>query len=159
MFARITGIQVLDHETRHRMLRRITDVPGTSFRELQDYVHLADGPTTWHLEKLSRGGFVSLVRAGKTRRYFPRDFPSKLAKAIVSLQVESRRALLREVATSDGISQAELALRTGLAAPTALHHLEILESLGLVASWRTGRLRCYRATSEGRTVLGRPIAG
>ncbi|HVL86829.1 MAG TPA: winged helix-turn-helix transcriptional regulator [Candidatus Thermoplasmatota archaeon] len=155
MYSRITGIQVLDHGTRHDMLSMITAKPGTSFKELQDAVRLADGPTTWHLEKLSREGFVSLVRDGKTRRYFTKDFPPTLAKAIVAVREPSRRALLHGIFARAGASQTELAAAVGLSPPTALHHLDILEKQGLVEAWREGRVKRYRATETAREVLGR----
>lgn len=64
-----------------------------------------------------------------------------------ALSDPTRRAMLAQMGRC-AVPVSELARPTGLALPTVLRHLGVLEDAGLIASEKTGRTRMCRARPE-----------
>jgi predicted transcriptional regulator len=153
-YARIEGEAVLRHETRGDMLRLIQRQPGLSLQELCDRVHLARGPTQWHLDKLERNGYVARVRHGGESLFFPRAMPRDQARALAALRHPSRRALLLLASRNPGLRPSEAARELGLRPPTIRHHARELLELGLMTQHGDSHAVKYLPTPAGLQLLG-----
>lgn len=67
-----------------------------------------------------------------------------------ALSDPTRRAMLAQLGQG-AVPVSELARPTGLALPTVMRHLGVLEGAGLIASEKTGRTRMCRARPETLT--------
>lgn len=152
-YARIEGEAVLKHEARGDMLRIIQRKPGISLQEIGAEVHLARGPTQWHLDKLERNGYVARVRHGGESLFFPRGTPPAQAKAIAALRHPSRHDLLALAARHPGLRPSEASKLLGLGPPTIRHHAVALLGLGLLMQEGAGNAVRYAATDLGRQLL------
>jgi DNA-binding transcriptional ArsR family regulator len=70
--------------------------------------------------------------------------PDEVFKALAD---PTRRAVIERLGISPA-STSELARPFGMALPSFLQHLDVLERCGLVASSKQGRVRTYRLTPE-----------
>lgn len=68
-----------------------------------------------------------------------------------ALSDPTRRAMLAQMGGGAAVPVSELARPTGLALPTVLRHLTILEEAALISSEKTGRTRMCRARPETLT--------
>lgn len=80
--------------------------------------------------------------AGQTLRYVPK-YSGRLDRIFHALADSSRRAMVERLARGPA-SVSELARPFGTALPTVVQHLGVLESAGIVASTKVGRVRTYQ---------------
>ena len=65
-----------------------------------------------------------------------------------ALSDPTRRAMLAQLGAGVAVPVSELARPTGLALPTVMRHLSVLEDAALIVSEKTGRTRMCRARPE-----------
>ena len=65
-----------------------------------------------------------------------------------ALSDPTRRAMLAQLGAGVAVPASELARPTGLALPTVMRHLSVLEDAALIVSEKTGRTRMCRARPE-----------
>ena len=70
LFARLRRNDILDLDTRRRVLDILRERPGIHFRELLRTASLGSGTLSYHLYVLEREGFVIARRDGMYRRFF-----------------------------------------------------------------------------------------
>lgn len=140
-YARISKSEVLDHATRERMLRAITETPGLSLSEVQARFALGWGTAVYHLDRLESAGHLASERSGFAKRYYPRAALSPGERAVRAVLARPQLAKLAErVLAEPGLSQQELAHRLGITAGAATKQLAALEGAGLVLRVREGKV-------------------
>lgn len=140
-YARISKSEVLDHATRERMLRAITETPGLSLSEVQARFALGWGTAVYHLDRLESAGHLASERSGFAKRYYPRAALSPGERAVRAVLARPQLAKLAErVLAEPGLSQQELAHRLGITAGAATKQLAALEGAGLVQRVREGKV-------------------
>ncbi len=75
----------LELETRRRIYRKVSAVPGMYFREIQRTLGLEVGETEYHLSYLERAGLLSVQLEGNRKRYFARGAVDERDRRLLSL--------------------------------------------------------------------------
>lgn len=74
------------------------------------------------------------------------NYYAKLSRVFHALSDPTRRAVLERLSAGPA-AVSDLASPFGMALPSFMQHLKVLEGSGLVRSSKTGRVRTYRLTS------------
>ena len=82
---------------------------------------------------------------------------ARLDRLFVALADPGRRAMIDRLSGGPA-SVSELARPLGIALPSALKHLAVLETGGIVASEKAGRIRTYRMAPDGLAGLENWVA-
>ena len=82
---------------------------------------------------------------------------ARLDRMFVALADPGRRAMIDRLSGGPA-SVSELARPLGIALPSALKHLAVLEAGGIVASEKAGRIRTYRMAPDALAGLERWVA-
>jgi predicted transcriptional regulator len=145
LYRRLTRDDVLENETRQRILDLVEDRPGVTAAEVSEALDVHYRTARHHLEVLEEFGHVEAVELGARIRYFENhERYGDLAKRVVAaLGSETKRTVLMEIARRGGARSGELAEAAEVAPSTASHHLDDLEGKGLVEGRRRGRAVLY----------------
>lgn len=149
LYSRISRARVLANPNRARMYQAICERPGLTAADLRRAMGLARIVVRHHLRFLEAHRYVTARRDGRRRRWFPAGVVPEgdALAARLLLQDESRRKLIDALSASHaGLTQRELATRTGLSERLVSHHLARLAEGGLVTS-RGLRPRRYTAAA------------
>lgn len=80
-------------------------------------------------------------------RYMPNQHVPQLDRVFKALADPTRRAVLERL-SAGAAPVSELAEPFGMALPSFLQHLAVLENCGLVSSRKSGRVRTYQISPE-----------
>ena len=83
--------------------------------------------------------------------------PAQLNRMFFALADEHRRGMLARLSTGPA-SVSEMAAPLGIALPSAVKHLAVLEQGGFVASTKTGRVRTYQTEPKAFEAMERWVA-
>jgi DNA-binding transcriptional ArsR family regulator len=83
--------------------------------------------------------------------------PAQLDRLFFALSDASRRGMLERLCSGPA-SVTELAMPMGIAMPSVVKHLAVLESSGLVQSEKSGRVRTYRIAPHAFAAMERWVA-
>lgn len=83
--------------------------------------------------------------------------PEQLDKLFFALADANRRSMLEQLSSRPS-TVTELVEPLGIAMPSVVKHLAVLESGGLVESEKSGRVRTYRITPNAFTLMERWLA-
>jgi predicted transcriptional regulator len=137
---RLSMDDVLDNETRTRILDQIIGQPGIHFKELLRNVETTSSNLAWHLDVLETYKIIHKQRVGHFLIYYPyldknpfATLDPKIAKSKTTLDI------FQIVADNPGMYQNEIARRMGLDHKTAKYHLDKLAIAELITSKKDGR--------------------
>jgi hypothetical protein len=137
---RLSMDDVLDNETRTRILDQIITQPGIHFKELLRNVNTTSSNLAWHIDVLETYKIIHKQRVGHFLIYYPyldknpfATLDPKIAKSKTTLDI------FQLVADNPGMYQNEIARRMGLDHKTAKYHLDKLAVAELVTGRKDGR--------------------
>jgi predicted transcriptional regulator len=145
LYRKLTREDVLENETRKRILELVTERPGITTAEISEELDVHYRTARHHLETLEDFGKVTGKRLRGRIRYFENHgrFDDLRKRLISCLEADTKEAIIMEVARSGAVPSGELAERVDVAPSTASHHLGDLEEMGLLARRRDGRSKLY----------------
>ncbi len=122
-----------------RARRLIEEYPGLHLRELARQLDMDVRATQHHLDRLEKGGLVSVLRFGRYKRYFPRreahtgEMVDRKDKRILGhLRNPIALGLVVHLIVSGPSRLADLSSGVGVVPTTASYHLRRLERAGIV---------------------------
>jgi hypothetical protein len=137
---RLSMDDVLDNETRTRILDLIINQPGIHFKELLRNVNTTSSNLAWHIDVLETYKIIHKQRVGHFLIYYPyldknpfATLDPKIAKSKTTLDI------FQLVADNPGMYQNEIARRMGLDHKTAKYHLDKLTVAELITGRKIGR--------------------
>jgi DNA-binding transcriptional ArsR family regulator len=147
LFSRVRRDAALEHPRRQRICDAVQGNPGLHLRELQVLTQLDAGSVAHHVRKLEQCGLVTTRRIGRFTCVFP---GSSVQKAVLQdalgLRSPGGHAVLSLLEGAPGLSNKELAARTGMSPSSIDFHLKRLRANGVVRSRRDGRFVRYVLT-------------
>jgi len=143
LYARFAGPEVLDHAARDRALALVRASPGANVRDVATGLGISWSTAAYHLEVLSREGFLVRHQTGRHRRYFVVDDQADRDAASL-LHDPTAHRLHDLVRDGPGRTQKELAALAGISASTASWQLRRLVAAGVLAEQRSWRRVAYR---------------
>lgn len=139
LYSRFTRKDVLQHETRDRILARLHERGGLTLDELRATTGLSRGGLIHHLTTMERHGLVVTRHEGARRRVYAAGVRLPVLGAVPTPGQARVLALLQEAGP---LPQGEVARRLGITQQGASHHLTRLA--------REGRLRVEQEGGERR---------
>lgn len=150
-YSRYDDSDPLEHEDRATVFRAIEDSPGVYLTELSDRTEVSLSTLRHHVRVLEREDVIAAARVRGRRRFYPADTEDlELAAAIND---EATAPLVDALARLGAVTVSDLAEEDGRDASTVTHHLQRLESDGLVVREREGRAIVNRLASQVREAL------
>lgn len=154
LYHRVDRDDLLDNETRSAIYQAIQATPGLHFSALARELDLGRRRLEHHLALLLAGDLLVEEQAYGYRCFFlPGQVPPDTRPAASVLKARGAQAVLRALIDAGGTDLQTLADRAGVAISTASHHVDRLETAGLVGSQRDGRTRRLTMTELGRRAL------
>jgi len=134
----------LELETRRRIYRKVSAVPGMYFRELQRSLKMEIGEAEYHLAYLEEAGLVSVQMEANRKRYFAKGAMDEKDRKLLSLlRQEVPRRIAMEILLAGRRSFAELLESFGKAKSTLSFHLSKFAESGYLAVERVGKENIY----------------
>lgn len=152
--------EILDNELRARIMDYLQKKPGAYLGNIGRDLDIPTSTLKYHLNILSAFEFVSAVKKGRCRHYFPKkqrmsDLEKKMYAAI---EHGPTRRIVDIVRTHPGISQGGLVKETGLSQSTVAWHMAKLEEMNLIRSHRDG-VKEYFLRADFEQILERTAQG
>ena len=120
--------------TAKRLLGLVRLLPGVHLREVQRRTGLGLGDTVYQLRKLECLGLIDSERSGRYRRYYSSEINATDRTGLSVLLNSNRHQIISALLSARTLKVSDLAFRLGVGKSTAIWHLRILESAGLVGS-------------------------
>lgn len=136
--------EVLQLETRQRILDVVQKNPGLSARDVQRKLSLGWGETAYHLERMADAGVLRRERAPNRDFYFASEVNWDDRKYLVFLRGENTRRILLTLLADPGLTPADLADRLGAGKSTVYFHLTRLVQGGILEGKLENVTRRYR---------------
>ena len=137
LYSRIKNVEALDHYTRGRIMGYLQANPGEHYNSIREELKIQNGVLAYHLKVLEREGYIRSRRDRILKRFYPSD-----AKVPEPISVEEQ--IIGAIRRNPGITQIEIAQKTGLAPSTINRVLHQQEQAGSVVLVRDGRqVRCH----------------
>jgi outer membrane protein assembly factor BamB/predicted transcriptional regulator len=137
LYSRIKKVEALDHYTRGRIMGYLQANPGEHYNSIREELGIQNGVLAYHLKVLEREGYIRSRRDRILKRFYPSG-----TKVPEPISVEEQ--IIGAIRRNPGITQIEIAEKTGLAPSTIHRVLHQQEQAGAVVLVRDGRLvRCH----------------
>jgi predicted transcriptional regulator/outer membrane protein assembly factor BamB len=137
LYSRIKKVEALDHYTRGRIMGYLQANPGEHYNSIREELKIQNGVLAYHLKVLEREGYIRSRRDRILKRFYPSD-----AKVPEPISVEEQ--IIGAIRRNPGITQIEIAQKTGLPPSTINRVLHQQEQAGSVVLVRDGRhVRCH----------------
>ncbi|MCA1819970.1 MAG: helix-turn-helix domain-containing protein [Halobacteriales archaeon] len=160
LFSRIRRDDVLEHDTRRRILETVSVRPGLTLQGLQATLGVAWGTVVHHVHLLERHGRLVSVRQGPRRLLYVALTPEARAREhLALLRTATAQGIARAVHGRPGIQQVEVCRLLGVRSPSASKHLARLALAGLVVVDRSARGCRYAPTPQLQEALALCHAG
>jgi DNA-binding transcriptional ArsR family regulator len=144
-YRRVTGKNILEHDTRREIYERIVALPGVDIRTLTRLTGLNENTLRYHLEKIEAGAKIRVTTTGGICHYFENHGKYSDDEQILfsRLFTSGSSRILHLVSTHPGLTRGELAGHLGVAGPTVTRSISHLIDDGLILSMREGRYTRY----------------
>jgi predicted transcriptional regulator len=147
LYSKIRKEEVLDQFTRGKIQGYITAYPGEHYNSIKVQLGIKNGALAYHLKVLEREGYVSSIRDGVYKRYYPKETILPLRRGQFSQMQEMVLGHIRE---SPGISQDGLARAMKVSNQVVYYHVRNLMAAGAVRLEKDGKqTHCYINGFEG----------
>ncbi len=143
LYVRLKKEEVLDHFVRGQIYGFIRSNPGTHYSEIRDTLQVANGTLSHHLQTLEVQGFITSMRQGIYRLFYPEDVklkPKTEGIRLSDLQVK----LLSHLKRDENIVQGQLAAEMDVTQQCISYNLRLMCKEGLLERERWGRRVVYR---------------
>ncbi len=139
-------------DTRRKLYEAVRRSPGIGGREVQRAAGTGWGETVYHLDRLTEAGLLERERDAHQDHYFARGVPLADRNLLRLSRSSSARRLLVALLERPDQTVPDLSERTRLSPGRLSVHLRRLIDTGIVATGRSGRLRTFRVSDQGRVV-------
>lgn len=144
-YRRVTGKNILEHETRHEIYEQIVAFPGIDLRTLITLTGVNENTLRYHLDRIHAGGKIIVTTIGGISHYFENhgkySGDEQILKARMFTSGSSR--ILHLVEDNPGLTRGELADHLGIAGPSVTRSVSHLIEDGLIRLERDGRFSRY----------------
>jgi DNA-binding transcriptional ArsR family regulator len=156
LYSKIRKEEVLDQFTRGKIQGYITAYPGEHYNSIKAQLGINNGALAYHLKVLEREGYVTSIRDGVYKRYYPKETVIPRRRGQFSQMQEMVLGHIRE---SPGISQDGLARAMKVSNQVVYYHIRNLMAAGAVRLEKDGKeTHCYLSEKIGTGFQG-PGAG
>lgn len=144
LFSRINEDDLLDHPSRRLLHDAVQAQPGVHHQALVRTLGKGRGTAGHHLDKLTAAGLVTATQGPGYTCYFPRRTDRRVIAAGPALRSENARNILATLQQRPGCHGGHVAQALGINRATVSHHLQRMETAGLIETRRDGRaIRAY----------------
>ena len=162
LFSRITKEKAI-HGKRQDLFDAVRAEPGIHLSDLAKRVECGWGTVLYHLAVLERAGYVTVVKEGGFKRFFPRgEYDFSQLRTLYVLKNGPARSVYDAVRENPGINGVGLAEKVGVRPASLARPVAQLVQLGVLRKVRAGReVRFYTsdvAPEPGFAVAGSPVA-
>jgi predicted transcriptional regulator len=133
---------------REQITTHVGDNPGVHFNAVVRDLDLAPGQVQYHVRRLRRGDALVVERYYGRTHYFPPDVAEWERGALALARRETARDVLFCLLDAGPSRPDDVAARIGVARSTLEHHLDHLESEGVVEKRRDARNRVTLALTR-----------
>lgn len=143
LYSKIRREEVLDQFTRGKIQGYITAYPGEHYNSIKAQLGMNNGSLAYHLRVLEREGYVTSVRDGMYRRYYPKETALPRKKGQFS---QMQQMIIEQVRSQPGISQDGLAQTMKVSNQVIYYHVRNLMAAGAIRLEKAGKeTHCYLA--------------
>ena len=156
LYSKIRKDEVLDQFTRGKIQGYITAYPGEHYNSIKAQLGIKNGALAYHLKVLEREGYVTSVRDGVYKRFYPKEtiLPGRMGQFS-----QMQEMILGHLREAPGICQDGLARRMKVSNQVIYYHIRNLMAAGAVRLEKDGKeTHCYLNGFEGTGYRG-PGAG
>jgi DNA-binding transcriptional ArsR family regulator len=141
---RLTMEQVLENQTRSKIIDFILEYPGMHFNELLRATEISAGHLAWHLDILETYKIITKQRVGQYLTYYAFLHDNPLSKLDLKLQKsQTTLEILQLIRENPGIYQNDIAKRVGLKHNTLKYHLDKLQEAQVIRKEQRGRKQLF----------------
>lgn len=144
-YRRITGRNILDHNTRRVIYNLIVSLPGVNTRALTRLTGMNENTLRYHLEKLEAGAKIRVTTIGGICHFFENHGKYSYEEQVLLSRflASGSSRILQIVSIHPGLTRGELAGHLGVAGPTVTRSVRHLIDDGLILTVRDGRYTRY----------------
>ena len=144
-YRRVTGKNILEHDTRREIYGHIIALPGVDLRTLSRLTGLNEHTARYHLEKLHSGGKIRITTIGGVSHCFENHGRYSDDEQILMARMftSGTGRILKLIDSHPGLTRGELAIYLGVAGPTVTRSVRHLIDDGLIHPERDGRYTRY----------------
>jgi predicted transcriptional regulator len=146
LYVKIRKEEVLDQFTRGKIQGYITAYPGEHYNSIKTQLGLNNGVLAYHLRVLEREGYVTSLRDGVYKRFYPKETPLPKKRGQFSAIQEM---IIENIRDEPGITQDGLARKMKVSNQVVHYHIRTLMAAGAVRVEKVGKeTHCYIGESE-----------
>lgn len=144
-YRRITGKNLLEHETRRIVYETILASPGIDLKTLTQITGMNENTLRYHLERMQESSKIQVASIGGSAHFFENHgrYSKEEQTLIARMFTEGSGRILQTILRHPGISRGELAEMLGVAGPTVTRSMTRLIHEGLILQERDGRFVRY----------------
>jgi predicted transcriptional regulator len=147
LYSKLHKEEVLDQFTRGKIQGYITAYPGEHYNSIKTQLGLNNGVLAYHLRVLEREGYVTSLRDGVYKRFYPKETPLPKKRGQFSAIQEM---IIEHIRSEPGISQDGLAQQMKVSNQVIYYHIRTLMAAGAVRLEKSGKeTHCYLNDSGG----------
>lgn len=144
LYSRLSKGEMLDNETRAKLVELIEENPGLSQQELAERVDAGWGNTTYHLQRLEQADFVRSEKQGHHRRFYRTgEVQEDDIEALGVLKNDNANQIARYLIEQPGAKQKDVCEALEISPSLAHKWISRLEEHELVESEREWRSKHY----------------
>jgi PKD repeat protein/DNA-binding transcriptional ArsR family regulator len=148
LYTRLRKEDITEQPTRQKILGFVLGSPGAHFALIGQRLGLAHGQLAYHLDVLTKEGFIFARSDGFKKRFYPADTPPDQVQDFVLSDIQER--VLEMVAVNPGIGQKAISVALGSTRQVVSYHLERLEKFSKVRRVGDGRNAQYYVKDDGK---------
>ena len=147
---RLSMEEVLENETRDKIIDHILKEPGIHYNELLRKIETSPSNLAWHLDILNKYKIIKQARVGKFLVFYPYPDESPLTKKNFELfKSEKTLQIFELIQKNPGIIQSKIALEMDMNRKSVKYHLDKLLKSKLIHYKKIGRTKkIYLVESE-----------
>ena len=146
LYSKLRKEEVLDQFTRGKIQGYITAYPGEHYNSIKTQLGLNNGALAYHLRVLEREGYITSLRDGVYKRFYPKETPLPKRRGQFSAMQDM---IIENIRSEPGISQDGLAQKMKVSNQVIYYHVRTLMAAGAVRVEKTGKeTHCYLGDSE-----------
>lgn len=134
--------RLLEHDIRRAIYETITDNPGITLADVHQETEIPRTTIETHAKVLWKSGVLhrDIKRYGKRHYYPEEEIPGEAMQKLIAVEEhETRAAVLAAIPDSGAATPNEIAASIGRESSTVSHHINRLESDGLIEREQDGR--------------------
>ncbi|HWQ67167.1 MAG TPA: winged helix-turn-helix transcriptional regulator [Methanospirillum sp.] len=153
-YRRVTGKNLLDHETRRLLYNTIVSMPGVDLRTLTEITRVNENTIRYHLDRMVGSGVLHITLIGGSGHYFENHgkYSEQEQLLLSRMSIEESNRILQIVGEKPGLSRGELASIIGVSGPTITRSVHHLTKEGLIRCERDGRFSRYYPSWADHTI-------